>query len=204
MKTAVILDCEILCREGSLGRYWCGPQDPDPVLAQVGAVKLGLEGDFPLLDTVKVYVRPLDRFGRRSAIDPYFTALTGITAEEIETKGIALQQALAVLDRFSDGARFWSWGKDELNMIAVSCYVAGIQPPIPADRFDNAAKLLAAAGMSAEDLAKTRSSMLADHYGIAHPVFNAHDGLDDALSVAYTLQHLLKSGKLRAEAFSGN
>jgi hypothetical protein len=34
------------------------------------------------------------------------------------------------MDRFSEGARFWSWGKDELNMVAISCYVAGIPAPI--------------------------------------------------------------------------
>jgi DNA polymerase III epsilon subunit-like protein len=201
MKTAVILDCEFLCLEGSLRRFWCGPQDPDPVIAEIGAVKLGLEGDFPLLDTYKVYVQPIDRFGKRYALDPYFTELTGITEADIETHGVALDAALAGLTRFAGDARLWSWGKDELMMVAISCYIAGLPPPIPAHRFDNAAKLLRAAGMPEEDLAKTRSSGLADYYGLAHPPFKAHDGLDDALSVAYTLQHLLKTGKLRVEDF---
>src|SRR5262245_45098077 len=106
MKTAILLDCEFLCREGSLGRFWCGPQDPDPVVAQIGAVKLGLEGAFPILDTIKLYVRPVDRFGKRTALDPFFTRLTGITEADIESKGVALADALADLDRFSDGAGF--------------------------------------------------------------------------------------------------
>src|SRR5690349_4648766 len=121
MNAAILLDCEFLCVEGSLGRLWCGPQDSDPVVAQIGAVRLGLDGAFPILDTFKVYVRPLDRFGARYRLDPYFTRLTGITEADIETKGVALEEALGALDEFSGGAGFWSWGKDELMMLAISC-----------------------------------------------------------------------------------
>ena len=201
MKTAIIFDCEFLCLEGSQRRFWCAAHDPDPVIAEIGAVKLGLEGDFPILGTYKAYVRPIDRFGNQYALDPFFTALTGITEENIETEGVSLQDALAGVASFSDGARFWSWGKDELNMVAISCYVAGIQPPIPAHRFDNAVKLLLAAGMPIEDLAKTPSNKLADYYAAEHPPLQDHDALDDALSVSYTVQHLMKVGKLQPEVF---
>jgi hypothetical protein len=201
MKAAIVFDCEFLCVQGSQARFWCAAHDPDPVIAQIGAVKLGLEGDFPLLDTFRAYVQPLDRFGNRYAIDPFFTRLTGITEENIQTEGVALQEALARVDRFSGGARFWSWGKDELNMVAISCYVAGIQPPIPAHRFDNAVKLVIAAGMPVDDIGKTPSNKLADHYGVEHPPLQGHDALDDALSVAYALQHLLGTGKLQPDVF---
>lgn len=201
MKMAILFDCEFLCLEGSQSRFWCAAHDPDPVIAQIGAVKLGLEGEFPLLDTFRAYVQPIDRFGNRYAIDPFFTKLTGITERDIETKGVPLQEALNGIDRFSEGARLWSWGKDELNMVAISCYIAGIDPPIPASRFDNAVKLVLAAGMPVEDIAKTRSNRLADYYGVEHPPLKGHDGLDDALSVAYAVQHLLRTGKLRAEVF---
>lgn len=201
MKTAIIFDCEFLCLEGSQRRFWCAAQDPDPVIAQIGAVKLGLESGFPILGTYKAYVQPIDRFGNRYALDPFFTKLTGITEEVIETDGVALQDALFGIDSFSGGARLWSWGKDELNMVAISCYIAGIDTPIPAQRFDNAVKLLLAAGMPVEDLAKTPSNKLADYYTVDHPPLQGHDALDDALSVSYTLQYLLRAGKLRPEAF---
>ena len=42
MKTAIIFDCEFLCLEGSQRRFWCAAHDPDPVIAEIGAVKLGL------------------------------------------------------------------------------------------------------------------------------------------------------------------
>ena len=201
MRTAVIFDCEFLCIQGSQSRFWCAAIDPDPVIAQIGAVKIGLEDDFPILETFKAYVEPRDRHGARYAIDPYFTRLTGITEERIDQDGRSLREALDDLDRFSEGATFWSWGKDELNMMAISCYVEGIQPPIPATRFDNAVKLLLAAGMPVADLARTPSNRLADYHGLEHPELEGHDALDDARSVAYTLQHLLRSEKLQPSAF---
>ncbi|WP_064705433.1 3'-5' exonuclease [Rhizobium bangladeshense] len=201
MKTAIIFDCEFLCVEGSQRRFWCAAHDPDPVIAEIGAVKLGLEGEFAILDTHKSYIKAVDRFGRRYPLDPYFTDLTGITEANIDTHGIALEDALSAVDSFSGGARLWSWGKDEMNMVAISCYVAGIQPPIPARRFDNAVKLLLAAGMPIEDLAKTPSNKLAEYYGVEHPPLQAHDGLDDALSLTYALQHLMRIGKLQPEVF---
>lgn len=201
MKTAILFDCEFLCLEGSQRRFWCAAHDPDPVVAQIGAVKLGLEGDFAILDSYKAYIRPIDRFGEQYALDPFFTALTGITEENFKVEGMALQDAIAGLDRFSDGARLWSWGKDELNMMAISCYVAGIPPSIPAHRFDNAVKLLLAAGMPVEDLAKTPSNKLSHYYGVQHPPLKDHDALDDALSISYTLQHLMRTGSLASEVF---
>ncbi len=201
MNTAILFDCEFLCLEGSQRRFWCAAHDPDPVIAQIGAVKVGLDGDAPIIDRFSAYVRPIDRFGNRYRLDPFFTALTGITEDDIETKGVSLADALEAVDHFSDGARFWSWGKDELNMVAISCYVAGIPPSIPAGRFDNAVKLLLAAGMPIEDLARTPSNKLADYYGVEHPPLRGHDALDDALSVAYTLQHLLRTGRLQRDAF---
>lgn len=202
MKKAIIFDCEFLCLEGSQRRFWCAAHDPDPVIAQIGAVKLGLEGGFPLLETYKVLISPVDRHGRRYAIDPFFTRLTGITEDNIEAEGVPLQDALSSFDSFSEGAQCWSWGKDELNMMAISTYVAGIQPPMPACRFDNAVRLLLAAGMPVEDLAKTPSNSLADYYGVEHPPLQGHDALGDALSVSYALQHLLRSGKLKPEEFT--
>ncbi|ACI59606.1 conserved hypothetical protein (plasmid) [Rhizobium leguminosarum bv. trifolii WSM2304] len=201
MRAAIIFDCEFLCLEGSQRRFWCAAHDPDPVIAQIGAVKLGLENDFPLLDMYKAYVRPIDRFGKQYRLDPYFTELTGVTEKDIEEEGLGLAEALDAADVFSGGERFWSWGKDELNMVAICYYIAGVTPSLPAQRFDNAVKLLLAAGMPIEDLGRTPSNKLADYYGVEHPPFKAHHATDDALSVAYTLQHLLRNGSLQPQDF---
>lgn len=197
MQHTLVFDCEFLTAEGSPSRFWCGPCDPDPVVAQIGIVKIGLEGDFPLLDTLRLYVVPRDRHGTQIALDPFFTKLTGITEKDVADEGQPLAAALERCKAFADGATLWSWGKDEFNMMAISCYVEGLTPPIPATQFGNACALLLKAGMPYEDIKKTRSNRLADYFGIDHPPLRGHDALDDALSVAYVIQELLRQEKLR-------
>ena len=201
MSFALVFDCEFLTAEGSPSRFWCGPYDPDPVVAQIGVAKLGLDGDFPLLDTLRLYVTPRDRQGAPWQLDPFFTRLTGITQEQIDTEGLPLAEALARTRDFAEGKRLWSWGKDEFNMVAISCYVEGIPAPLPASRFGNACDLLLKAGMPYEDLRQTRSDRLADYYKLDHPPLRGHDALDDALSVTYVLQHHLRENRLTASDF---
>ncbi|WP_417721782.1 exonuclease [Salipiger sp.] len=202
MSHAIVFDCEFLTAEGAPMRFWCGPHDPDPVIAQIGLVKLGLEEGFEVLDTRRLHVVPRNRAGGRQALDPLFVALTGITEDRLDREGTGLEQALAETEAFAGGARLWSWGKDEFNMVAISCYVEGLAPPIPVTRFGNACDLLLAAGMPYDELKTTRSDRLADHFGIEHPPLRGHDGLDDALSVAYVLQHFLRAGALSPEDFA--
>lgn len=151
---------------------------------------------------MRTYVIPKDRNGNRIPLDPFFTRLTGITDENIDANGVSLSEALEKIASFSGGAKLWSWGKDEFNMIAVSCYVEGLAPPIPATQFRNACDLLLKAGMPYEDLKTTRSNTLAAYYELDQPDLRGHDALDDALSVAYVVQHLLGQGALSAADFT--
>ena len=196
MKTAVIFDCEFLAIEGSQRRFWCGPFDPDPVAVQIGAVRIGLTEGYPLGETLSVLIRPADRHGRPVQIDPFFTDLTGITGADLETRGVGLAEALATLDRFAQGARLFSWGKDEFHLIAISCYVAGIDPPIPATRFGNACDLALAAGMPYAAIEQTRSNRLPAYFDLETPSLRAHDATDDARAVAIAMRHLLMTGAL--------
>lgn len=201
MMHALVFDCEFLTAEGAPSRFWCGPHDPDPVVAQIGVVKIGLDAGFPLLDTLRIHVVPRTRDGARFALDPLFTRLTGITEDVIEAEGVPLSEALERTMAFAAGAKLWSWGKDEFNMVAISCYVEGLEPPIPATQFGNACQLLLKAGMPYEDIKRTRSNTLADYYQLEHPPLRGHDALDDALSVAYVVQHLLRQGSLTLADF---
>jgi len=199
---AIVFDCEFLTTPDSPSRFWCGPQDPDPVVAQIGLVRIDLNDDFAINETRRLFVIPKDRNGARRALDPFFTKLTGISEEQISEHGLPLAQALNAIKDFAGEARLWSWGKDEFNMVAISCYMEGLSPPIPVSSFGNACDLLLKAGMPLEDLIKTRSNTLAEYYQIEHPPLKGHDARDDALSVAYTLQHLLREKQLTAGDFA--
>lgn len=202
IQIATIFDCEFLVAENAQRRFWCGPRDPDPIIAQIGAVKISLNDSFEIVDTFKAYVTPIDRHGAQYQLDPFFTKLTGITPEVIDSKGVSLFEANNQLRDFAGDAKLWSWGKDELNMMAISCYIAGIEPCLPASRFDNACRLLLASGMPYEDLVQTRSNTLAAYFKLEHPPLKGHDALDDALSVTYVIQHLLTSQKLTSADFA--
>lgn len=197
--TAIIFDCEFLTAEGSSQRFWCGRYDPDPVVAQIGLVKIGMYETFPILDQRRIYVIPKVRHHNTVKLDPFFSRLTGITNEHMQDTAIPLAQALEQTKSFADGAKLWSWGKDEFNLIAISCYVQGIALSIPVSQFGNACDLLLKAGMPYDDLKKTRSTTLAAYFGLEYPELHSHDALDDALSVAYVLQHLLLTGALDAD-----
>ena len=64
MHSAIIFDCEFLTTQTAQSRFWCGPEDPDPIIAQIGAVKLSLTGSFDIVETLKSYVTPIDRHGK--------------------------------------------------------------------------------------------------------------------------------------------
>jgi len=193
---AIIFDCEFLVSEGACQRFWCGPYDPDPVVVQIGAVKLDLSGNFDILDEHVALIRPVDRHGVAYEIPELFTNLTGINSALIAEKGMTFDAAIAALGAFSGGARLWSWGKDELNLMAINCYVADMTPPIPASRFDNACKLLLRAGMPYDDIRKTRSGELAGYFCLPDANPPRHDALEDARSVASVLRYLLREGRL--------
>lgn len=202
MQSAIIFDCEFLVTENAQRRFWCGPYDPDPVIAQIGAVKVSLNNGFQIVETLEIYVKPIDRHGDQYDLDPFFTKLTGITQGDIDTKGGSLLEANNQLRDFAGSSKLWSWGKDELNMMAISCYIAGIEPSLPAQQFDNACRLLLASGMPYEDIKRTRSNALADYFEIEHPPLKGHNALDDALSVTYVIQHLLAENKLSKSDFT--
>ena len=202
MQTAIVYDCEFLTNRTAPSRFWCGPMDPDPTVVQIGAVRLELEEEFVLGETFEAIVRPRDRTGAEATLDPHFTWLTGITPDRVADEGVPLADALGRFEAFAGASRCWSWGKDELNMLAISCWVAGIAPPMGPDRFGNAAGLLLASGMDAEAVGKLRSNTLCEALGVSTPPLQAHDALGDAKSVAYALQHLLRQGSLRVHHFA--
>ena len=199
MQQAIIFDCEYLTAPGAKSRLWGGVFDPDPAVAQIGAVKLSLVPPFEILETFQVLIASRDRIGDKVVADPFFTELTGITQASIEETGKPRGEALARFEAFAGEATLWSWGKDELYLYGISCYLAGIQPALPPNRFGNAAALVLKAGIPYETLKTITSGELADFFQIEGSSRRQHDALDDAMSVALSLQYLLHGGRLAPE-----
>ena len=69
----------------------------------------------------------------------------------------------------------WSWGKDELYLMAISPWIAGIPAPLPPQRFGNACDLLLRAGLTLDVVKTLRSHTLCAHFGLTRPEGRAHD-----------------------------
>lgn len=195
-RTAIIYDCEFATAPGAPQRFWCGPDDPDPIVFQIGAVRLSLEAPYDEVERFEVLIRPLDRVGAPLALHPLNATLTGVTEERLIRDGVALPDALERLHQFAGDDPLWAWGKDEFHMMAISCYVAGIAPPIPATQFGNAPELFVAAGVPPDVVQGLRSNTMLDHFGLSLPDARGHDALGDARMVAEVLRHLLQRGAL--------
>lgn len=193
----VVYDCEFLTAPGAPQRFWCGPTDPDPLTVQIGAVRLGLAPPFALSDPVSWLVLPVDRDGRRVALDPLVTRLTGIDEAALDAAGLPLAAALEALAEFAGDDTLFAWGKDELLSLAASLFVQGIVSPLPAARFRSAVPLLVAAGEPVAVVEGLRSHTICAHFGLPQPG-RAHDAAGDAQAVASVLQQLLASGRLGA------
>lgn len=196
MPATVVFDCEYLAVEGSQTRFWAGPQDPDPVVIQIGAVRIDLDGDFAISAVLDELILPLDRHGKKYELDPYISKLTGIEKRALDERGLPLSQAIEKLRAFALNCRLWSWGKDEFLLLALSCYVQEVEPCIPARRFGNFKSILLKSGMPQDELGRVQSGQLAAHFGVAPTNLRAHDGLSDALSLAHVARHLLNVGAL--------
>ncbi|WP_299599878.1 exonuclease [uncultured Tateyamaria sp.] len=195
-RTAIIYDCEFATAPGAPQRFWCGPNDPDPVVFQIGAVRMSLAAPYKDLERFEVLILPTDRSGAPLTLDPLNARLTGVTDDRLAREGVTLANALDQFSRFAGDDRMWAWGKDEFNMVAISCYVAGIVPPIPADRFGNAPELFLEAGVPLDVIHGLRSNTMLEHFGLSLPDAREHDALGDARMVAEVLRHLMQTDQL--------
>lgn len=84
-------------------RFWCGPTDPDPIVVQIGALRLDLEPPVEISHGTRIYIEPLNRRGQRVPLDPFFTRLTGITEQVLDAQAISLADALTELETLRGG-----------------------------------------------------------------------------------------------------
>jgi hypothetical protein len=83
-----------------------------------------------------------------------------LTASQIAAEGVCLAEALTTFAAFAQDNMIWSWGKDELNLMAISPWIAGIPAPLSVQQFGNACNLLLKAGVPYADVHSSRSHTL--------------------------------------------
>ncbi len=189
MHTFTILDAEWWTDEGAFERHWNSLADQEPVLTQIGAIKVGAEKGFPIVAEFNVYIIPRDETGKRLPLTPYARDLTGITEELLNEQGIETAQAMQELQAFKGTDTLYSWGHDYRTFL-ITLFVQGLTNPFTKKDFCDIRPIFEAAGVEAADLERLNSGKIAEFLGARLKGHREHDGLHDCRSILAGLRVL--------------
>lgn len=177
----IIYDLELTSWEGALARRWSGP-DEFPEIVQIGAVKIADAAGYLEIESFARLIRPT----RNPVLSDYFVDLTGITQNDVDTRGVPFADALSAFAQLVGTSRAFANGMDD-QWVAANCALHEIENPFqPAALVNLRPQLRQAFGAAA----KITSSALPALLGQANPG-RAHDALADARAIAMMVRHLL-------------
>ena len=175
----VVFDLEYTAWDGSQERGWSGPGEVREIV-QIGAVRLehGLgsaeTADFSRL--IKPVLVP--------QLSDYFTSLTRITQQRVDSAGVPFAEALTAFVSFAAEASLLSNGPDG-DVVTENCRLLGLDCPIDSSRFRDVRERLAAS--LRRDVEDVDSFRLREMIGLP-PTDAPHDALADARAVADALR----------------
>lgn len=192
----VIFDTEFTTWDGARDNGWTGRtpsgEKQHREIVQIGAIKV----DWPsgtVVSTFDQFVKPLVN----PDLSPYFTNLTGITQEQVDTKGVSFAEALENFLAFiGEDGPLYSYGND-----------IGIMGESVALNQCNAKRLYAARNCAAINLnyfinqfdpasRSANSGTLAAYFGVADrlPPGSEHNAVFDCYSILAALLHMREQG----------
>jgi len=179
----VIFDLEFTAWEGSLQHEWRRPGEFREVV-QIGAVKLA-PGTLKAVDQFEMLIIPR----LNPVLSPFFTKLTGITNEQLQSRGVDLITGYRDFLDFADGAAVWAHGRDDL-VLAANLKLYGWDRQFPALNYTNSILWFLEQGV---DL---RGKHACDVAGVVGAEFSGrpHNALDDARGVAAGIRTLIAKG----------
>lgn len=175
-----VVDVEATCWEGE-------PPGQVNEIIEVGVCVLDAEL-LERVERVALLVRP-----ERSAVSPFCTRLTGLTAEDVQS-GVSFRDACDTLEHeLRSRSRTWlSWGDYDRKQFQRQCEATAVPYPF-GSRHVNAKRAFA----EARGLPK-RSGMAEALKLAGLPLEGRHHrGVDDAWNIAALVIELLRSGALR-------
>lgn len=180
-----VFDLEWTSWEGAQARNWSGPGEEREIV-DIGAVKLDGANGLCEMAAFEMLVRPR----LNPALSDYFTGLTGITQQMVDTTGRSFDDALSAfagfLARDPPAVRVFSFGRDP-DILRHNCALAGVACPIPDRLFGNVRPALARfAGVAETALS---ACDLPHHLGFTLAA-DAHRGLGDARCIAEALRRM--------------
>ncbi len=178
-ETFICFDTEYTSWEGAQERHWSGPNEHREIV-QIGAVMVR-GADLTELDTFLRLVVPTVN----PALSQYFTDLTGITQEALDTAGIPYAQTLDEFAHWSANFPLYCWGAD-LAVMAENAVLVHTPFPFALARQIDVRTVFQAGGV---DTAGYYSSSIPKAFGETPPP-TAHDAQNDARSIVQGLRAL--------------
>ena len=182
---AIILDMEYTTWEDALRNGWSGPGQHREIV-QMAAI--GVDADFVEQDHLDVIVKP----GINAVVSDFFTALTGITQDRIDSEGVQFDVAMHRLLRMTNDGNVpvICMNADEMVM-RENCRLYGKVFPF-ATGFHRLRPFLASVGID------TRGVSSGDLHGMTdHPLEgHVHNALHDVRSMACWLRQAKRIGDL--------
>ncbi len=140
----VIYDTEYTSWEGAQARNWNGPNEFKEIV-QIGALLIGTK-TLEILDTKVIFVRPK----KNPVLSEYFIELTGISQEDVETRGIDFPAAIQEFALWTDALPMYSFGTDALVM-EENCKLHDIPFPFTREQFHDVRKIFQDHGIATEN-----------------------------------------------------
>jgi len=179
---AVVFDLEFTAWESSMANQWLRPGEFKEIV-QIGAVKV--DSAFATGELLDVLVRPR----LNPVLSPYLEQLTGITNEELRSRGVDFADAYRAFTDFAGGLPIIAYGRDDLVFVDnLRLYGIKNAPPLPP--YINIVPWMGEQGVDVRGLHSCDVGPMAGVPFSGHK----HNGLDDARSVAAGIRMLIARG----------
>ncbi|HJR55936.1 MAG TPA: 3'-5' exonuclease [Rhizomicrobium sp.] len=187
--TLTVFDLEYTAWECSMARHWLEPGQFKEVV-QIGAVRLDGK-TLAILDEFDLLVRPRIN----PALSPYFEKLTGFTNDEVTARGIDFAEAYRRFADFAGDDPICAFGHDEW-ILEENLRLYGITEFRPLPRFQDLRSWFAACNVDPRGML---SCEIAPSLGLSFQG-RAHNALDDARSMAASMEEVVRRGAVRPAA----
>ncbi len=179
----VLWDTEYTSWEGAQARDWSGPNEYRE-LVQIGAVRFNTER-LTEEDYLLLFVTPV----RNPLLSQYFIDLTGITQEDVTSRGVPFRDAAATFQSWIAHVPCYAWGDDKSHLDE-NYELNDLPNPHTSEQFFDIREIFKNAGI---DTSKFMSSTITEAFGVKSP-HRGHDALNDARTIAEGLTLLARSG----------
>lgn len=170
--SVVIFDLEFTTWKGTLERNWSGSDEYREVV-QIGAITVNSE-TLEEEGACSILVAPTIN----SQLSSYFTELTGITQQQVDTAGVSFEDAITQFHAFTDNIPTYSWGDDAV-VLRENCEIHTVDFPFNNGQFFDMRDAFIKQGIDAHAYS---SSTIPQAFDIQNP-YKSHNALNDARSI---------------------